>query len=71
MRQEKLSFLANNPFYTKRFYRYVGRRCRSSTIKDVAKELKLDWKCNASTPDETEKERGEGCVEGFFITIFY
>lgn len=52
MRQEKLSFLANNPFYTKRFYRYVGRRCRSSTIKDVAKELKLDWK----TVKELEKQ---------------
>lgn len=44
MRQEKLSFLSGNPFYTKRFYRYVGRKCRNSTIKDVAKELKLDWK---------------------------
>ena len=22
---------------------YVGRRCRSATIKDVAKELRLDW----------------------------
>lgn len=52
MRQEKLSFLANNPFYTKRFYRYVGRRCHSSTIKDVAKELKLDWK----TVKELEKQ---------------
>lgn len=43
MKQEKLSFLADNPFYTKRFAYYVGRRCRSSTIKDVAKELRLDW----------------------------
>jgi transposase len=38
-----LDFLADNPFYTKRFADYVGKRCRSSTIKDVAKELKLDW----------------------------
>jgi transposase len=37
--QEKLPFLANNPFYTKRFAFYVGRRCRSATIKDVAEEL--------------------------------
>ena len=43
VRQERLSFLANNPLYTKRFAFYVGRRCRSSTIKDVAKELHLDW----------------------------
>jgi transposase len=26
-----------------RFAFYVGRRCRSATIKDVAKELRLDW----------------------------
>ena len=43
VRQEKLSFLADNPLYTKRFAFYVGRRCRSSTIKDVAHELHLDW----------------------------
>ena len=38
-----MEFLADNPFYTKRFAYYVGRRCRTATIKDVAKELKLDW----------------------------
>lgn len=43
MKQERLSWLANNPFYTKRFALYVGRKCRSMTLKDVAKELKLDW----------------------------
>ena len=43
VKQEKLSFLADNPHYTKRFAIYVGRRCRSSTIKDVAEELHLDW----------------------------
>jgi transposase len=43
VKQEKLSFLANNPFYTERFAFYVGRRCRASTILDVAKELRLDW----------------------------
>jgi transposase len=36
--------LADNPFYTKRFAFYVGQRCRSATIRDVARELKLDWK---------------------------
>ena len=44
MKTEGLSWLADNPFYTKRFAFYVGRRCRSSTIHDVAKELLLDWK---------------------------
>ena len=43
MKREKLDFLADNPFYTKRFAFYVGRRCRSSTIQDVARELHLDW----------------------------
>jgi transposase len=40
---EHLQFLADSPFYTKRFAHYVGRRCRSATIKDIAEELKLDW----------------------------
>ena len=43
VKQERLSWLANNPFYTKRFGVYVGRKCRAMTVKDVAKELKLDW----------------------------
>jgi transposase len=43
VKREHLEFLADNPFYTKRFAYYVGRRCRTATIKDVAKELKLDW----------------------------
>jgi transposase len=42
--QERLDFLADNPFYTKRFAMYVGRRCRTSTISDIAKELHLNWK---------------------------
>jgi transposase len=44
VKQEELSWLANNPFYTKRFAFFVGRRCRASTIRDVAGELHLDWK---------------------------
>ena len=43
VKREQLEFLADNPFYTKRFAFYVGRRCRQSTIKDIAQELKLDW----------------------------
>lgn len=52
VKQEKLAFLANNPFYSKRFNYYVGKRCSSSTIQDVAKELHLDWK----TVKELEKQ---------------
>jgi len=44
VRQEKLPWLADNPFYTKRFAFYVGRRCRSSTLRDGARELGRDWK---------------------------
>lgn len=43
VRREHLDFLADNPLYTKRFAWFVGRRCRSSTIKDVARELNLHW----------------------------
>ena len=43
VKRERLSFLADNPFYTERFAYYVGRRCRSATIKDIAEELRLDW----------------------------
>src|SRR5258705_9014646 len=43
VKQERLDFLANNPFYTKRFAYFVGRRCRQASISDVAKELALDW----------------------------
>ena len=43
VRRERLEFLADNPLYTKRFAWFVGRRCRASTIKDVADELNLDW----------------------------
>jgi transposase len=44
VKQEKLAWLADYPFYTKRFSFYVGRRCRDSSLRDIAKELHLDWK---------------------------
>lgn len=44
VKQEKLPWTADNPFYTKRFAFMVGRRCRVMTIRDVAKEFRLDWK---------------------------
>ena len=52
VKQERLDFLAENPFYTKRFAFYVGRRCQSSTIKAIAEELHLDWQ----TVKELEKQ---------------
>ncbi len=52
VKQEKLAFLADNPFYTKRFAFYVGKRCNTQTIKDVAEELHLDGK----TVKELEKQ---------------
>ena len=44
VKQERLAWLADRRFYTKRFAFYVGRRCRTATIRDVAKEMRLDWK---------------------------
>jgi transposase len=43
VKRERLEWLADNPFYTKRFAFYVGRRCRTATVKDIAEELHLDW----------------------------
>ena len=44
VKQEKLPWVADNLFYTKRFALFVGRRCRTATIQDVARELHRDWK---------------------------
>ena len=52
VKREDLAWLSDNPFYTKRFAFFVGRKCRASTIKDVAKELHLDW----DTVKELEKQ---------------
>lgn len=43
VKREQLDFLADNPFYTKRFAWYVGRRCAAASLKSVAEELHLDW----------------------------
>ena len=40
---ERLESFLHNALHTERFARYVGERCRSGTIKDVAEELNLDW----------------------------
>lgn len=61
VKQEKLDWIANNPFYTKRFAFFVGRRCRSSTVWDVAKEYRLDWK----TVKELDKQYMRTQLERF------
>ena len=43
VKRERLDFLADNSRYTRRFAFYVGKRCRSASIKDIAEELVLDW----------------------------
>jgi len=43
VKREWIEFLADNTHYPKRFTYYVGRRCRSATVKDIAQELHLDW----------------------------
>ncbi len=43
VKRERLSWLADSALHTKRFAYYVGRRCRSATIKDIATELHLGW----------------------------
>jgi len=43
VKREKIEWLSDNPFYTKRFALYVGRKCRTMTIQDVVREVRLDW----------------------------
>lgn len=52
VKQEGLAWLSDNPFYTRRFAYHVGRRCRATTVKEVAKECHLDW----DTVKELEKQ---------------
>ena len=40
---ERLGFVADNPRYTERFAMDVGRRCSRASVRDVARELGLDW----------------------------
>jgi transposase len=43
VKQEKLAWLADKPFYTKRFAVFVVRRCRNAPLRAVAQERHLDW----------------------------
>jgi len=40
---EQLDVLADNRRYTERFAMDVGRRCSRASVRDVARELGLDW----------------------------
>jgi len=57
VKQERLDWLADNPFYTKRFAFFVGRRCRTMTIKDVAEETRLDWKTVKELDEQYMREQ--------------
>lgn len=42
VKNERLEWLEDNSLYTKRFSRYVGKRCRDASIESVAKDFDLD-----------------------------
>ena len=62
VKRERLDFLAENPRYTKRFAFYVGKRCRSASIKDIAAELALEW--HTVRDLETQYMRAQLCRAG-------
>jgi hypothetical protein len=41
VKQERLDFLADNPFYTKRFAYFVGRRCRQRRSRMLRRNWRL------------------------------
>ena len=43
MRQETLAWLAESGRFTKRFERFIGRQCRTMTVKEVAELNRLSW----------------------------
>jgi transposase len=43
VKRERLDWLSENPHYTKRFALYVGKQCRSTSVKEVAEDLRIDW----------------------------
>jgi transposase len=57
VKQEKLDWIAECPFYTKRFAFYVGRRCRDATLRDIARELHLDWKTVRALEEQYMREQ--------------
>ena len=65
VKTERLDFLADNPFYTKRFAWYVGRRCRQWSVRDVAREFRLDWQTVKALDKQymAEQLRVPGCSD--------
>jgi transposase len=63
VKNEGLDWLANNPFYTQRFAFFVGRRCRETTVKEVADDLFLDWHAVKELDKQymAEQVRRTGC----------
>ena len=57
VKQEKLDWLADYPFYTKRFAFFIGRHCRVMTIKDVTEETHLDWKTVKELDEQYMREQ--------------
>lgn len=43
VKRERLAWLLDSPFCTARFGDVIGAKCRTQTIRDVAKEHMLDW----------------------------
>ncbi|MGH7233122.1 MAG: ISL3 family transposase, partial [Nitrospiraceae bacterium] len=56
VKPEQLDWLADHPVDTKRFAFFVGRRCRTMTIKDVAEETRLDWKTIKDLDAQSRRE---------------
>jgi transposase len=54
---ESLDWLADLPRYTRRFARFVGDRCRDSSVVDVADESGLDWHTVKSLDKEYMREQ--------------
>jgi transposase len=63
VKSERLDWLADNPLYTKRFAIFVGRRCRDSTVRAVAEELRLEWRTVKDLDKQYMREqlRRAGC----------
>ncbi len=43
VKMERVPWIAENGRYTKLLTFFIGRKCRTMTVKDVAKEQRLDW----------------------------
>ncbi|MBE7444406.1 MAG: transposase family protein [Planctomycetia bacterium] len=60
VKREKLEWLADNPFTRSDFACSVGRKCRTMTVKDVAKDFRLDWDTVKTLDKEYMKKQLRG-----------